>query len=294
MSFVVTGATGQLGRLVIEHLLDRGVAPDTITATARSVDRLADVADRGVTTAYLDYAQPIDGALKAGDTLLLVSSNEVGQRFTQHSAVIEAATAAGVARIVYTSLLGASTSSHVLAPEHKQTEEAIAASGIPFTILRNGWYSENYRPNFDQAAASGAFAGAAHDGLVSPAARADYAEAAAVVLTTEGHEGKVYELAGAPALTTAQIAQEFGAALGREISYVDLDADAFAAQLTEAGLDEGLVGFLVAADTNTAEGTLHSTSTDLQDLLGRPSTPLSETVATWAAESEAGRSAAGA
>ncbi|CAH0264517.1 SDR family oxidoreductase [Plantibacter cousiniae (nom. nud.)] len=276
MSLVVTGATGQLGHLVAEHLLARGTDPATIVATGRRTEALADLAAQGVRTAKVDFADPatLDAALESGDTVLLVSSSEVGQRVAQHAAVIDAAKRAGVARLVYTSALRADTSPLILAPEHKATEELIHASGLPFTILRNGWYTENYGQSVDQAKATGSFVGSVGDGLVSSASRTDYAEAAAVVLTTEGHEGKAYELAGDVAWSHPELAQAIGEVVGREVVYQDLSPEDHLKALLAAGLDEGTAGFVVALDGNTRDGLLADTSGDLGRLIGRPTTPL--------------------
>lgn len=276
MSVVVTGATGHLGRLVVEHLLARGTDPATIVATGRRTEALADLASQGVRTATVDFTDPatLDAVLEAGDILLLVSGSEVGQRVAQHGNVIDAAKRAGVARLVYTSALKADTSPLILAPEHKATEELIQASGIPATILRNGWYTENYGQSIEQAKATGAFIGSVGDGLVSSASRTDYAEAAAVVLTTDGHEGKAYELSGDVAWSHQQLAEAIGEVLGREVVYQDLSPEEHAAALTSAGLDEGTVGFVVALDGNTRDGLLGETTGDLSRLIGHPTTPL--------------------
>ncbi|HXH34779.1 MAG TPA: SDR family oxidoreductase [Plantibacter sp.] len=285
MSVVVTGATGHLGHLVVEHLLARGTDPSSIVATGRRAEALADLAEQGVRTATVDFTEPatLDAVLESGDVLLLVSGSEVGQRVAQHANVIDAAKRAGVARIVYTSAPKADTSALVLAPEHKATEELIRASGIPFTFLRNGWYTENYAQTVQQATATGSFVGSVGNGRVSSASRTDYAEAAAVVLVTEGHEGAVYELSGDVAWTHEQLAQTIGELAGREVVYQDLSPEDHAAALTAAGLDEGTVGFVVALDGNTRDGLLGDTSGDLSRLIGRPTTPLVEGLSPLAA-----------
>lgn len=278
MSLVVTGATGHLGHLVVEHLLTRGTDPASIVATGRRTEALADLAAQGVRTAKVDFTDPttLDAVLEAGDTVLLVSGSEVGQRVAQHANVIDAAKRAGVARLVYTSASKADTSPLILAPEHKATEELIRASGVPFTILRNGWYTENYGQSVEQAKATGSFVGSVGDGLVSSASRTDYAEAAAVVLTTDGHEGAVYELSGDVAWSQPELAQAIGEVIGREVVYQDLSPEDHSKALLAAGLDEGTVGFVVALDGNTRDGLLGDTSGDLSRLIGRPTTPLVE------------------
>ncbi|WP_301799979.1 SDR family oxidoreductase [Nocardioides sp. ChNu-153] len=282
MAIVVTAASGQLGRLVVEALLQRGVAADEVLATARDTAKVADLAARGVRTARLDYSDVDGSVLGAGDVLLLVSSSEVGRRTEQHRNVIEAARAAGVARIAYTSAPAADTSPLVVAPEHKATEELLRASGVPSTLLRNGWYTENYQPAFAQARATGRIAAAAGDGRVASVERAELAEAAAVVLTTEGHEGAVLELVGQEAWSHAELAAAFGEVLGTEVAYDALPAEEYRQVLLGAGLDEGTAGFLVAADTNIADGVLAPTGDDLARLLGRAPRTLRQTVATWA------------
>lgn len=281
MTLVITGATGHLGRLVVESLLARGTAASDIVATGRNVDALSDLAAQGVAVAELDYAKPetVAAAVKPGDTLLLVSGSEPGSRLPLHLAAIDAAKAAGVARIVYTSVLGATTSPLVLAPDHKATEEALVASGVPFTILRNGWYTENYVGEIDKGRETGAITASVGDGRLASASRKDYADAAAAVLTTEGHEGAVYELSGDEAWTFDDLAAAIGELVGREVVYNRLTPDEHAALLTSFGLDEGTVGFVVALDGNIRDGLLADTSGDLSRLIGRPTTPLTEGLA---------------
>jgi len=281
MSLVITGATGQLGRLVVESLLARGTAPSDIVATGRNTDKLADLAAQGVSVAELDYTKPetVSAVVKPGDTLLLVSSSEVGQRVGQHVNVITAAKEAGVARIVYTSAPAATTSELVLAPEHKATEEALVASGVPFTILRNGWYTENYAGEIEKGRENGAIVASVGDGRVSSASRKDYAEAAAVVLVGGGYEGEVFELSGDVAWNFDDLATAIGSIVGKEVVYTRLSPEEHAAMLTSFGLDEGTVGFVVALDGNIRDGLLGVTSGDLSRLIGRPTTPLAEGLA---------------
>lgn len=277
MTIAITGATGQLGRLVVAKLKQRVPAAE-IVALVRTPDKAADL---GVSARATDYTQPatLDAALAGVDTLLLISSNEIGQRAVQHKNAIEAAKKAGVKRIVYTSLLHADTSPLSLADEHRQTEADLKASGVPYTILRNGWYSENYTGSIGGAVAGGAFIGSAGDGKVSGAPRADYAEAAVAALTGQGHEGKVYELAGDTAWTLADLAAEISKQTGKDIPYKNLPEADYAAALKGFGLPEGLAAAIAGWDVGAAKGALFDDSRQLSQLIGQPTTPLSVPVA---------------
>lgn len=281
MSIVVTGATGHLGRLIVEALLRDGTPAEQIVAGGRAVEKLDDLAARGVRVARLDYTDPasLAAALEGAETVMLVSGSEVGQRFAQHSAVIDAAKAAGAKRVVYTSAPGATTSALVLAPEHKATEEYLAASGLDYTILRNGWYTENYIGTAQQGIASGTIAASVGSGKVASASRADYADAAAAVITGDGHSGRTYELSGDEAWDFAQLAATVAELSGTPVTYSPLTPEQHAAALTEAGLDEGTVGFVVALDGNIRDGLLAGTPGDLSALIGRPTTPLRDGLA---------------
>jgi NAD(P)H dehydrogenase (quinone) len=276
MTIAVSAATGQLGRLVIADLVARGLAADTL-ALARTPSKGADL---GVAVRAFDYGQPdtLAPALAGVDTLLLISSSEIGQRAAQHANVIAAARAAGVVRVVYTSILAADRSSVSLAEEHRATEAALRASGLEVTVLRNGWYSENYAGSIAGALATGAVAGAAGDGRVSSAARADFAAAAAAVLTGQGHAGQTYELAGDTAFTLAELADEIGRQTGRSIAYADMTADAFAALLVQIGVPAGFAPVIAGWDRAIAEGDLFDDSRTLSRLIGRPTTPIADTV----------------
>ncbi len=281
MTIVVTGATGHLGRLTVDSLLARGVAASDIRAVGRSAERLAPLAARGVETAVIDFEKPetLTAAFAGADALLLVSGSEVGKRVAQHRNAIEAAEAAGVGRIVYTSAPKATESDLVLAPEHKATEELLAASSLPVTILRNNWYTENYTGLIGQAEATGELVGSAGSGRVASASRKDYAEAAAVVLTTPGHDGAVYELSGDTAWTFDELAATIGALVGREVGYRSVSPEEHTAILTGAGLDEGTAGFVVALDGNIRDGALADATSTLSELIGRPTTPLAQGLA---------------
>lgn len=276
MTIAVTGATGHLGRLVIDSLLERGVSPAGIRALGRSAEKLAALADLGVQTRTIDFEQPdsLVPAFTGVDTLLLVSGSEVGKRLPQHANAIRAAVDAGVGRIVYTSAPHADATELVLAPEHAATEEMLRESGLPVTILRNNWYTENYLSQLDTAAATGEIVASVGDGRVASATRADYAEAAAVVLTSEGHEGAVYELSGDSAWTFDELASVVGDLIGRDVAYRPVSREEHAGILEAAGLDEGTIGFVLALDGNIRDGALADAPGTLREIIGRPTTTL--------------------
>lgn len=273
MTILVTGATGNLGRLIIAALQERGADPQSIVAGARDTAKAAEL---GVRAVHLDYTDPasIATALDGIDTVVLVSGSEVGQRVAQHRAVIEAAKDAGVAKFIYTRAPKASTSDLVLAPEHKATEELIAAAGLPAVILRNNWYTENYAADLARAAETGVLAAGAGEGRVASASRKDFAEAAAVVALEDGHIGQVYELGGDVAWTYSDLAAAFSEITGRPVSYRALSVDEQLTALREAGLDEGTAGFVAALDAGIRDGALADTDGTLSRLIGRPTTPL--------------------
>ena len=273
----VTGATGQLGRLVIAALKNQA-SPGEVIALARNP---ATAQGAGVSARAADYSQPatLDAALQGIDTLLLVSSSEIGQRTAQHRNVIEAARRAGVGRLVYTSLLHTDSSPISLAAEHVETEAALKASGIAYTILRNGWYTENYTGSVAGALAGGAFIGSAGDGRISAATRADFADAAAAVLTGSGHEGRTYELAGDTSFSLAELAAEISRQTARALPYVNLPEAEYAATLAGFGLPEFLAKGLAAWDVDASRGALFDEGRELSRLIGRPTTSLAEAVA---------------
>ncbi|MER5975570.1 SDR family oxidoreductase [Streptomyces sp. NPDC001857] len=278
MSIVVTGATGHLGRHVVEQLLEK-VPAEQITAVVRSEAKAADFAARGVKLAIADYNTPetFAGLFAAGDKVLLISGNEFDKgRPQQHQVVIDAAKAAGVALLAYTSAPGSLTAA--LADDHRATEKALAASGVPYTLLRNGWYHENYTEQLAPVLEHSAVVAAAGEGRVSSAARADYAAAAVAVLTGEGHEGKTYELGGDEAWSFAEYAAELSRQTGKEIVYKDVPAEALVAILTGAGLPGPFAEILAGVDASIAKGELVVSSGDLSRLAGRPTTPLSEAI----------------
>ena len=287
MTIVVTGATGHLGRLTVDHLLARGVPASDIVAAGRNEAKLDELAASapGIRTAVIDFADPasLDAAFAGASDLVLVSASEPGNRVALHVNAIEAAKSAGISRIVYTSAPAATTSALVLAPEHKATEEALAASSLTTTILRNNWYNENYAGALAQAAETGVYLTSTGDGRVASASRSDYAEAIAAVLTTPGHEGAVYELSGDAAWTGDEFAEAATSALGRSVVYRSVSPSEHLDILTSAGLDAGTAGFVVAHDGNIRDGLLAETSGDLGRLIGHPTTPLVEGLRTLAA-----------
>ena len=277
---VITGATGHLGRLVIEKLLQR-VKPSEIAVVVRNREKAADFASRGIEVRQADYDKPdsLRGAFRGADKVLLISANEVGRRLPQHRNVIEAAKADGAKMIVYTSLLNAAKSGiRSLAEEHFGTEELIRSSGMPYVILRNGWYIENYSENLGPVLQYGAVAGSAGDGRVAAATREDYAEAAAAVLTGSGHEGKIYELAGDRAFSLSELASEVAKASGKNVVYNDLPPDNYRDMLIGVGLPALVAEMLVDADLGLKRGELDSSSDDLRHLIGRPTTPMADVI----------------
>jgi NAD(P)H dehydrogenase (quinone) len=275
-TIAVTAATGQLGRLALAALRDR--APQaTLLALARN-PAAAPAPARAPTRAF-DYAAPDAAALDGVDVLVLISSNALEGRAAQHRAAIDAARAARVGRIVYTSILKGPASPMILAEDHKATETYLRASGLPFTILRNGWYTENYTGSLAGALQAGARVGAAGEARLSTAARADYAAAIAVVATSPGHAGATYELAGDSAHTMAEMAAEVSRQTGRTIPYQSLPEADYAALLTGFGLPPLLAAALAQSDAVAATGALFDDSRTLSRLIGRPTTPMAETVA---------------
>lgn len=275
----VTGASGQLGRLVMEGLLAR-VPAENLVAAVRNPARVADLTARGVAVRTADYGKPetLDAALAGVDRLLLISSSEVGGRVPQHRNVIEAAKRAGVGLVAYTSILHADITPLGLGAEHRETEALLRAAGLPHVILRNGWYTENYLASLPGALQHGAFVGSAGDGRIASAARADYAAAAVAVLTGEGHAGKVYELAGDTAYTLAELAAEVSRWTGRQIGYTDLPQAEFRAVLVGAGLPGPVADLLADSDAGASRGGLFDDGRELSALIGRPTTPLSALV----------------
>ncbi|MBZ7366356.1 SDR family oxidoreductase [Klebsiella grimontii] len=274
----ITGATGQLGQHVLENLLTT-VPADQVVAIVRNPAKAESLSQKGVVVRQADYGDEaaLTAALQGVDKLLLISSSEVGQRAVQHRNVINAAKAAGVKFIAYTSLLHADTSPLGLADEHIATEKMLADSGIAYALLRNGWYTENYLASAPPSIEHGVFIGAAGNGKIASATRADYA-AAARVIAEEGHAGKVYELAGDEAWTLSELAAELSKQSGKNVVYQNLSEADFAAALKGVGLPAGLADMLADSDTGASKGGLFDDSRTLSKLIGRPTTTLAESV----------------
>jgi NAD(P)H dehydrogenase (quinone) len=276
---IVTAASGQLGRLVIAELLKR-VPAENIVAAVRDPARAVDLADQGVLVRHADYNDPasLEAALEGATKLLLISSNDLGKRVSQHRNVIDAAARAKVGLLAYTSVLHADSSTLSLAGEHRATEEAVRASGLPYSLLRNGWYVENYTVSLGGAIAHGALAGGAGEGRISAAARADYAEAAAVVLASSGAVEQVYELAGDTAFTLAELAAEVSRQSGKTIPFHNLPQKDYAELLVNVGLPAPLADLIADSDAQAAQGALFDDSRTLGKLIGRPTISLADAV----------------
>ncbi|HEY3751964.1 MAG TPA: SDR family oxidoreductase [Pseudonocardiaceae bacterium] len=286
MSTVITGASGHLGRLVVEQLLAIGTPPEQIVATGRDADKLADLAQRGVTVRRADFADPttLDDAFAGAEAMVLISTTTVGERFENARNAIDAAARAGVTRIVYTSLVNASTARMTLADEHRRTEDHLRASGSAFVILRNGWYLENYTDQLPMITRYHALLGSAQDGRVSAASRRDLAAAAVAVLTQDEHLGATYELGGAP-FTLTELAATISEVLGTHIAYQDMSVADYSATLTAAGLPAEMAAAVADADAGLARGELFIASNDLEKLIGRPATTAHEAIQNAAAAS---------
>jgi len=276
MTIVVTGATGHFGRLAIEGLLARGIAADQIVAVGRSVEKIQDLADRGVIVKQAAYEDPeaLRAAFAGADKLLFVSGSEAGQRLTQHLNVVAAAKDSGIKQVFYTSIPKADTTDLILASEHRATEQALTDSGIPSVFLRNSWYLENY--DLKGAVEHGLY-GAAGDGKLSIATRADYAEAAAAAVTAGKLDQQAYELGG-EAVSLAELAAEVSRQSGREVAYTDLTPEKYIEFLTGVGVPEGFAAVLADSDRGAKAGALNTGPKDLETLLGRPATPLADSV----------------
>ncbi|MDY6484281.1 SDR family oxidoreductase [Acinetobacter faecalis] len=279
MKIAITGATGQLGHLVIQHLLKLTQA-ENIVALVRNVDKAENLKAKGIDVRHFDYDSPatLAPALQGVDKILLISANEIGRRTPQHKAVISAAVEAQVPYIAYTSLLRADTSPLGLAQEHRETEQLIHESGLSYTFLRNNWYSENYLAGLAHNIETGILYGAAQNSLISAAPRNDYAEAAANVLLSESHKNKTYELASSTAFTLETLANTISKVSHKTVVYTNLSAEDYKQGLLQAGLPEGLVDVIIEADVEATHGAMLSDRKDLESLLNRQTTPLEETI----------------
>ncbi|MCX8474956.1 MAG: NAD(P)H-binding protein [Sphingomonas sp.] len=277
--FFVTGASGQLGRLVVAALAERA-GPAAVAAIVRDPARAVGLFPEGVVVRQGDYDRPetLAAAFAGAERLLLISSNAIGDRVAQHRNAIEAAKRAGVARIAYTSVLHADVSKLGLAEEHRATEALVEASGIAFTLLRNGWYTENYAAAIPAALAHDALIGSAGEGRIASAARRDYAEAAAAALLDDAGERVVHELAGDGSYTLAEFAAELSRQAGKAIPYVDLPEAEYRATLIGAGLPEPMAALLADSDAAAAQGALFDAAGALARLIGRPTTPFAATI----------------
>ena len=278
MSIVVTAATGHLGQLVIDELLQR-VPADQVVAVARNAEKAASIADRGVEVRIADYNDPaaLAKAFAAGDTVLLISGYEAN-RVEQHTSVLAAAKAAGVTRIAYTSVLGGPEADFDLAADHIATEQAILDSGLPYTFLRNGWYNEVYTDQIAVQLENGVV-GSAGDGRIASASRRDFAAAAAVVLTGEGHEKKAYELNGDTAWTMTEYAAELSKQSGKDVAYRNLPLEEHVQGLIGAGLPEPLARVFAGVEKAIERGRLSGRGSDLTRLIARPTTPIAASIA---------------
>ncbi|GAA4720689.1 NAD(P)H dehydrogenase (quinone) [Promicromonospora umidemergens] len=283
MTIAIIGATGQLGGHTIDALLERGIPAGDLLALGRDTERLTALTERGLRTATLDLDDVEATATQLADVdkLLLVSVGAPGQALAPRGNAIEAARRAGVSHLVYTSALQAPTTILGLAAEHKATEELVTASGLPATFLRNGWYSENHQQDFTTARETGVIANSVGDGRLATASRRDFAEAAAVVLTTPGHEGRAYELSGDTAWSYEEFAATAEKVLGTPVRYQALSPEQEHEQLLAFGLDEGTAGFMVALNGNMRDGALAPTPVDLARLIGHPTQPLETTLRAW-------------
>ena len=278
---LVTGASGQLGKLVLDRLLET-VPATQIAAMVRDANAGDDLADLGVQVRVADYTRPetLGAALTGIKRMLLISSNAIGRRLSQHRNAIEAAKRAGVGLLAYTSVLHADTSPFGLADDHRQTEASLRVSGVPFVVLRNGWYTENYTAAIPAALARGALIGSAGEGRIASAARADYAAAAAAVLTTnEDWSGRVFELAGDDAYTLMELAAEITRQAGEQVVYRNMPEADYKAALLGAGLPEDLSALLADSDVGASKGALFDDGRQLSALIGRPTTPMAASVA---------------
>ena len=278
--YFVTGASGQLGHLVIEALLKK-VPANKIIAGVRNVEKSKESLPKGINVRHADYDDKASllESFKGVDRLLLISSSEVGKRFPQHKNVIDAAKEAGVKFVAYTSLLHADKKLLGLSEEHLETEDYLKSSGLSYSLLRHGWYTENYAASIAPALTNGGFYGSAGTGKISSAARADYAEVDAEVLVGDNHEGKTYEVAGDDYYTLADFAKAISDKSGKNIPYINLPEGDYAAALEKAGLPKVVAEMLADSDAGAAKGGLFDDSKTLSQLIGHPTTPYKDVIA---------------
>ncbi|TQN42479.1 NAD(P)H dehydrogenase (quinone) [Blastococcus colisei] len=276
MSIVVPATSGHLGRLIVTDLLERGVPAGDIVAGARKPEVITDLADAGVRTVRIDYDDPasVESAISPGDTFVLISGAFTPDRTRQHADAITAAKRAGTGHLLYVGALRAAESASPLANSHAPTEVAVRDSGLPFTFLRNGWYTENYAREVPALRESGVLIASVGDARVASATRRDLAQAVGAVLTTDGHVGKTYELSGDEAWTYADLAAAFSEVLGRDVVYKPVSSEEHLELLKDAGVPEQSATMIVAVDAGIGEGAFAYQNGDLARLLGRPTTPL--------------------
>lgn len=287
MTFAVVGATGQLGQLTLRALMARGTDPDDVIAIGRNQETLSAIQQEGFRTVAADMNNPkaVEEAIQGVSDLLLISGNEVGRRVQQHSDTIDAAKRAGIRRVVYTSVLAADNAKLMLAPDHRETELYLIDSGLNYTILRNGWYTDNHVPDFDAARVAGVVVNNVAGGRIASATRSDLAEAAAVVLDgSDHHDGQIYELSGDEAWTFDDFVKTASALLGREIQYRQISDEEFIEFLRSNGADTGFANYMAELNKNLRDGLFDLPSADLSTVIGRPTTSLADAMSAWEAK----------
>ncbi len=274
-TLLVTGASGQLGRSVVEHLLTTfQVAPERIIATTRHPEKLEELSQRGVQVRQADFDDPasLPVAFKGADRLLIVSTDSLdrpGHRSVQHAAAVQAAKSAGVAHLYYTSMPQPDDSAITFAHEHLDSEKALKDSGLEWTILRNGWYQENLFMSLPHAIASGQWFTSAGDGELAHVSREDCARAAAAALVSDDTAGKTYTLTGPTLLSTADIAALAREVFDQPIQVVQLNDEQLQGGMVQAGVPEALAPVFVSFDTNTREGKIEIRTDDVEKLTGQ-------------------------
>ena len=277
MKMLVTGATGKFGTKVVETLL-KTVPASQLAVSVRKPEKAEGLRARGVEVRQgdFDHPQSLDSAFAGIDRLLIISADGDNEtRIRQHRDAVAAAERAGVKFIAYTSLVNATESKNLFAPTHQATEEAILKTGIPYSFLRNNWYLENEIPGIQGVLAGAPWVTSAGDGRVGWALQQDYAEAAATVLSGNGHENKIYELSG-KSLTQEEFVSLLGSVLGKEVTVQQVDDTTYADIMKNAGIPDFVIPILVDIQKSIREGTLDFESNDFEKVLGRPATPIKE------------------